>query len=165
MWVNALTTYGDMAYLTGFVLGILLAIHEADRGAMYMNCKRILIVDDERAFLRAVKKVLGCAEIKVDTVETKDEAIDLLEENVYTAVIADLRLTGSSGEEGLEIARFVHENRLETTVMLITGYGSEDVRQKAGIYGVEYYFEKPVSIDLLRDALEDRDWVNGNEDG
>jgi CheY-like chemotaxis protein len=47
-------------------------------------------------------------------------------------------------------------------MMLITAYGSSDVREKAGEFGVEYYFEKPVSIDLLREALEDLDWMNGN---
>jgi CheY-like chemotaxis protein len=127
-----------------------------------MCAKRILMVDDEAAFLCAVKKVLQCSEISVDTAETKEDALDLLTQNRYTAVIADLRLTGSSGEEGLEIARYAHENCPRTTMMLITAYGSSDVREKAGEFGVEYYFEKPVSIDLLREALEDLDWMNGN---
>jgi DNA-binding NtrC family response regulator len=133
---------------------------------MGMCAKRILMVDDETAFLRAVKKVLQCSDIMVDTAETKEDALDLLARNRYAAVIADLRLTGSSGEEGLEIARYAHENCPRTTMMLITAYGNSDVREKAGEFGVEYYFEKPVSIDLLREALEDLDWMNGkNSDG
>jgi len=148
--------------LVRFGLGILLAIHREDRRVIYMGSRRILIVDDESTFLCAIKKVIQSPNICVDTAETKEDAIGLLEKYRYTAVIADLRLTGSSGEEGLEIARFVHESRLDTTVMLITAYGSDDVRQKAGIYGVEYYFEKPVSIDLLREALDDLDWTNGD---
>jgi CheY-like chemotaxis protein len=144
-------------------LGILLAIHWTDRGIICMAMKRILIVDDESAFLCAVKKVMNGPEISVDTAETKDEAIDLMTKNTYAAVIADLRLTGSSGEEGLEIAQHVNENHPRTTMMLITAYGTSEVRQKAGEFGVEYYFEKPVSIDLLRNALQDLDWMNGSE--
>jgi ferredoxin len=128
-----------------------------------MSVKKILVVDDEEAFLCAVRKVLAGPELEVDTADAREDALGLLEKNRYTAVVADLRLTGSVGEEGLDIARFVHENLPDTTVMLITAYGSEEVRQKAGIYGVEYYFEKPVSIDMLRKALEDLDWVNGND--
>jgi DNA-binding NtrC family response regulator len=128
-----------------------------------MADKRILIVDDESTFLCAVKKVMQCPEICVDTAETKDEAIGLMGRNAYTAVIADLRLTGSSGEEGLEIAQHVHENHPRTTMMLITAYGTGEVREKAGEFGVEYYFEKPVSIDLLRQALDDLDWMNGTK--
>ena len=120
-----------------------------------MSAMRILIVDDESAFLSAVKKVLEGPDMKVDTVETKAEAEELVKLNRYSAVIADLRLTGSCGEEGLEIARFVKERSPDTEMMLITAYGSGDVRKKAGEAGVGFYFEKPVSIDLLREALSE----------
>jgi DNA-binding response OmpR family regulator len=122
---------------------------------------RVLVVDDECAFLCAIKKVLQCPDIDVDTAQTKQEADGLLLQHTYDAVIADLRLTGSAGEEGLEIARYVHENCPVTTMMLITAYGSGEVMAKAGELGVEFYFEKPVSIDLIREALEDGVAVNG----
>ena len=122
---------------------------------MPMSPMRILIVDDERAFLSAVKKVLESPGLKVDTAETKAEAEEMVTAHEYSAVIADLRLTGSCGEEGLEIARFVRERSPDTEIMLITAYGSGDVREKAGELGVDFYFEKPVSIDLLREALSE----------
>ena len=49
------------------------------------------------------------------------EADNLLKENIYQAVIVDLRLTGVHGEEGLEIIKYVKELHPQTNVILVTG--------------------------------------------
>ena len=76
--------------------------------------RRILIVDDEKAILLAFKKLLTSPNIMVDTAETIAEAENLLKKNIYDAVIADLRLTGANGEEGLEIIKYVKEFHSQT---------------------------------------------------
>jgi ActR/RegA family two-component response regulator len=111
-------------------------------------------VDDEAAILMAFKKLLQTKDITVDTAETMGEAEDLLKKNIYNAAIVDLRLTGVTGEEGLEIIKYIKEYCAQTHVILVTGYGSPKVMEKAQVLGAAFYFEKPVSGDTLRNALK-----------
>jgi len=119
--------------------------------------QRILIVDDEAAILLAFKKLLQTKDITVDTAETMGEAEKFLCKNFYDAAIVDLRLTGVTGEEGLEIIKYIKEFSAQTRVILVTGYGSPKVMEKAQALGAAFYFEKPVSGDTLRNALKSLD--------
>ncbi len=116
--------------------------------------KRILIVDDEKAILMAFKKLLRSENVEVDTAETMDEAENLLKNNIYNVAIVDLRLTGVMGEEGLIIIKYIKEFYSQTEVILVTGYGSSLVMEKAQAMGAAFYFEKPVSSQILKDALK-----------
>ncbi|MBN1470369.1 MAG: response regulator [Syntrophaceae bacterium] len=116
--------------------------------------QRILIVDDERAILLAYKKLLKSSTVDVDTAETIDDTEDLLKKNIYNAVIVDLRLTGVEGEEGLKIIKYVKEFCPQTNVILVTGYGSTAVMEKAYALGAAFYFEKPVSSEIMKIALK-----------
>jgi len=122
-------------------------------GKEEVMAKRILVVDDETAFLLGIKKVLGSTGAVTDIVETIEEAEKLILQNPYDILITDLRLTGVLGEEGLEIVRFVKENSPGTQCVLVTGYGSPEIRDKAKEQGVEFYFEKPVSPSQLLDVV------------
>lgn len=119
--------------------------------------QRILIVDDEKAILLAHKKLLKSSTVDVDTAESIDETQDLLKRNIYNAVIVDLRLTGIEGEEGLEIIKSVKQFYPQTHVILVTGYGSAAVMEKAYALGAAFYFEKPVSSEILKIALKSLD--------
>ena len=119
--------------------------------------QRILIVDDEKAILLAFKKLLKSPNIDVDTAETIGETEDLLKRNIYNAAIVDLRLTGVDGEEGLKIMKHIKEFYPQTNVILVTGYGSSAVMEKAQALGAAFYFEKPVSIEILKNALKSLD--------
>jgi len=121
--------------------------------------QRILIVDDEKAILLAFKKLLRSPNIDVDTAETIGETEDLLKRNIYNAAIVDLRLTGVDGEEGLKIMKHIKEFYPQTNVILVTGYGSSAVMEKAQALGAAFYFEKPVSIEILKNALKSLDII------
>jgi DNA-binding NtrC family response regulator len=123
-------------------------------GKEAIMAKRILVVDDETAFLLGIKKVLGSTGAQTDIVETIEEAEKLILQNPYDILITDLRLTGVLGEEGLEIIRFVKENSPRTQCVLVTGFGSPEIRDKAKEQGVEYYFEKPVMPSQLLDVVK-----------
>lgn len=116
--------------------------------------QRILIVDDEIAILLAFKKILQSPDIEVDTAETIDEAEALLKDNSYNVAIVDLRLTGVDGEEGLKIIKHIKEFYSQTEVILVTGYGNSIIMEKAQARGAAFYFEKPVSSEVLKDALK-----------
>jgi len=116
--------------------------------------KHLLLIDDEPTILMAFKKLLQNCEVSVDTAESIEYAKDLLSERPYDAVIADLRLSGFSGQEGLEIIHYVKERHPETEIILITAYGNHEVMKMARNLGAAFYFEKPVSTNVLKGALK-----------
>ena len=116
--------------------------------------QRILFVDDEKSLLFASKKLLNRDQIEVDTAETKDEALAMIAENEYDVVITDIRLTGVFGKEGLDILRYIKKHKPQIKVILITGYGSPELGKKAIALGADFYFEKPVSNFVLKDAMK-----------
>lgn len=118
-----------------------------------MESQRILIVDDEPAFLFGMQRLLRKSGMAVDTAGTKDQAMELLEVKEYGAVVTDIMLDGTSKREGFEIAGFVKKHRLGTRVVVITGYADTESKRAAAKLGVYSYIEKPVDIAALRNVL------------
>ena len=114
---------------------------------------RILIVDDDVATLFAYKKLIEREGIGVDVCESLDEAIELIKSHPYYAIVADLRLAGTDNMDGLEVLRTVRERRMDTKVIIVTGYGNKEIEQKALDMGASYYFEKPVLPSAILKAL------------
>ncbi len=118
-----------------------------------MNKKYILIVDDEIGVLLAYKKILSDDDIDVHTADTIEQAEKLLKVQHYDAVIADLRLTGILGKEGLELIRFIKDFSPDTECILVTAYGSPEIEKEAYEAKASFYFEKPLEPRKLIDAL------------
>ena len=116
---------------------------------------RILLVDDEKAVLFAYKKILQRINVQIDVAETKDESYALLALNRYDAAILDLNLGEFSQYDGLAILQHIKKAHPMTSVIMVTGHGSDDVRERAYQIGVDHYFEKPISTIRLREALVD----------
>ena len=114
---------------------------------------RILVIDDEEAILLALKKLLTRPCIEVDTSESVEHSIKLIEKNIYNVVIADLRLSGTLGQEGFEIISRVKKVSPRSIIALVTAYGSSDIQQKAASLGADFYFEKPVTVEHLNTII------------
>jgi DNA-binding NtrC family response regulator len=118
------------------------------------DLKRVLIVDDEVGFLISCKKVMQCDKVSVDTVDTYDGAIHYLDLNRYDAVISDIRLENMNRKEGLSILNHIKSNYPDTKVLMITGHGSDDLMREAAHLHADSYFEKPVSLNVLKGWLK-----------
>ena len=116
--------------------------------------KRILIVDDEDQTLLVFTRLLRRLSYPVDAARTAEEALQVISANDYRVVVTDLRLSGVSGEEGLDILRCARAKSTDTEVIVVTGYGNPGAMSKAYQLGAAYYFEKPVHPDALLGALE-----------
>ena len=66
---------------------------------------RILVVDDEKAMLLAVRGVLGREGYQVETASSGEAALPLIETGNFHVVITDLSLKGLNGMQVLEYAR------------------------------------------------------------
>ena len=113
----------------------------------------ILLVDDEKPVLNALKKAFSRYHMEADVAESLDEARELLERNAYRVVVTDLGLTKMEGREGLALVRQVRNRRPDAHVILITGHGTQEVVTEAYRMGATCYFEKPVSAHLLMEAV------------
>ncbi len=120
-----------------------------------MDNKRVLIVDDEVAFLVSIKKLLQSFEFEIHTAETLREAMDLLSKYNFYAVVTDLRLSTVMGKEGFEILKYIRQHIPATIVIILTGYGGGEAMETAYALGANVYLEKPVPADVLRGILED----------
>ena len=105
--------------------------------------KRMLIIDDERPILFAMKDYFSRYGYGVDCASEMEEAKALLVNYAYSVVIADMRLTGIGGVEGLEIVGFVKERCPQTQIILLTAYGSPEIEAEAYRQGVSALLHKP----------------------
>ncbi len=116
--------------------------------------KRILIVDDEPAVLLSFGKLLRFPGAEIEVASTAGDALALIEAQPFDVALLDVRLTGSDGQEGLGLMKAIKDRSPATRVILITGYGSPAVMEAALDLGADFYFEKPVSYSVLREALQ-----------
>jgi DNA-binding response OmpR family regulator len=115
---------------------------------------RILVVDDEEAILFAFKKVLSGPSTVVDTAQSFEEALKLLQYKSYMAVIADLRLTGAAKKEGLEVIKEAKRMQSDCRVLVVTAYGENGTREQVAELGADHYLEKPVSPRKVKEVLQ-----------
>lgn len=115
---------------------------------------KVLLVDDERAFLLGMKNILQKRKILIDTAETYEHAMALLKNYSYNIVVTDIHLTRTTQEEGLEILRYIKEHTPDSKGIVITGCGDPAVLAKAFSLGASYCFEKPFPLLELQNALK-----------
>ena len=114
---------------------------------------RILIVDDEPAICFAYRKLLENELLGFDICESVEAAIALLNKNTYLAVISDVRFAGSDNKDGVYFVSILRKVQPQAKVILVTGYGSDELKKSAHELGVSHYFEKPVKPSLILSLL------------
>ena len=119
-----------------------------------MDQKKVLLVDDETAFLLSARKVLEGPDLSIDTVDNFEAAIEMIDSRHYDIVVTDIRLTDVTSREGMDILRYVTERHPGTRVILLTGYGSPEIMEKAYAMGAVNYLEKPLSGSILKSILK-----------
>lgn len=118
--------------------------------------KRILIVDDEPTIQLTLSYALRAAGFDVVTASRLESAEAALERYPFDAVIADIRMSGILGVDGLELLSYIKRHWPETGVIIMTAYGSEEIRQDALARGASWYYDKPIDIADLINRLADR---------
>jgi DNA-binding NtrC family response regulator len=117
------------------------------------SVKKILVIDDEDSILFAFSKVLAGPHVEIHTAETLNEALALLQKNTYNVVIADLRLSGTSNFEGFTVISAVSETQKECKIIIMTAYGDEKTKEQVFSLGADFYLEKPVSPQKIKELI------------
>ncbi|MFP6663001.1 MAG: sigma-54 dependent transcriptional regulator [Deltaproteobacteria bacterium] len=120
----------------------------------------ILVVDDEAAIGIAIQRLLSREGYAVDTCTSGEDATVKLGRTPYHLVITDLSMKGMCG---MELLAWIRQNSPETSVIMITAYGSEKTAVDAMKLGASDYVPKPFDNDelvlkvrRLLEALADR---------
>ena len=103
----------------------------------------LLVVDDEESILFAMGEYFRLRGCEVDCAREAEEAEALLAHRHYSAVVADLRLTGSYGTEGLQLVSDVCRRSRGTRVVLLTAHGSREIEAEALRRGADALLHKP----------------------
>ena len=106
----------------------------------------ILIVDDEESILFAMGQYIMAHGCTVDTASELEEAQAMLTSIRYHLVVADLRLSGIHGSEGLDLVRMVRECCPHTRVIVLTAYGSPELQHEAMRRGADAVLHKSMPL-------------------
>ena len=112
---------------------------------------RVLIVDDDAAFARALARGLERAGYEAAVALDTEGALAALDETPFDRACVDLRL---GAESGLDLLEALLERRPGLIVVVLTGYASIATAVEATRRGARDYRAKPVGVAEVIAALE-----------
>ena len=112
---------------------------------------KILIVDDDKAFLQIIAERIQKRGMEVSTAESAAAALQLLEEQSYDAVILDLMMPETGGIEAFKI---IQERQPEIQVIFVSGHPSVSKGIEAMKDGAMGFLPKPIDINDLIEKIK-----------
>lgn len=115
---------------------------------------KILVIDDEAAIRRILREILEHEQYQVGDAASAIEALPLVKENEYDAILCDIKMPQMDGIEFLEEAKKISD----APVIMISGHGTIDTAVEAIKKGAFDYISKPPDLNrlliTLRNALD-----------
>ena len=111
---------------------------------------KILVVDDEPGMREVLRIHLADEGHDVVVAASGDAALKALSETHFDLVITDLVMRGG---DGYVVMEYLDGKRLDTAVIVITGYGSTDSAVEALRRGASDYVQKPFEMALMSLAV------------
>jgi DNA-binding NtrC family response regulator len=106
---------------------------------------RILVVDDDTSLRRVMKMQLEEAGYEVSIASDGNQAYTMLKDLQPTLIVTDLRMPTS----GLELLGRITQEEIQTTVIVITAFGTVETAVEAMKMGAYDYVTKPLDFDAL----------------
>jgi DNA-binding NtrC family response regulator len=110
----------------------------------------ILIVDDEEHTRLALARLLEKENFLTYCASSGEEALEVLKKNQVDIVVSDLKLPKMNG---IELLKTVKKKTPNTSIILITGYGSIQTAVMAMKEGAYDYIVKPLDFDVLKKVI------------
>jgi PAS domain S-box-containing protein len=117
------------------------------------NCRRVLVVDDERALLRTLGEELG-RQHDVTCTASGSDAIDLILNGAFDAVVCDVMMPSTSGIEIFNAVRAKRPGLEKRFVFMTAGACTQPAREfLASVPNRK--IEKPFTCGELEDAIDE----------
>jgi len=116
-----------------------------------MEDLKILLVDDEKDFIRSLSERLEMRDLKTGVAFNGEEALAAIKDINPGIILLDLKMPGMSG---LEVLALVKKTYPHIEVIMLTGHGTEregDIARRLGAFD---YLQKPVKLDHLLKTLK-----------
>jgi sigma-B regulation protein RsbU (phosphoserine phosphatase) len=110
-----------------------------------VDTARILVADDQRDLVDALRLLLKSEGIAVDAVHSPDAALAAVRTSPFDLILMDLNYTGdtTSGREGIDLLGRLQAVDASLPVVVMTGWGSIDLAVEAMRRGVRDFVQKP----------------------
>jgi len=114
----------------------------------------ILILDDDPMITEGIaagleregRTIILCNDV---------ESAELIVERMHPShIVADIRISGPFGYEGLDFIRFAKEHERESRIILISGDASEALQLEASARGASAFLQKPFTIAELEATID-----------
>jgi DNA-binding NtrC family response regulator len=121
--------------------------------------KSILIVEDEETLRESLERIFVKEGFDVDTAESAEKGLGLLEKTIYDVIISDIILPGM---DGIELLSKVRQDSPDQIFIVMTAYASLETAVKALRGGAYDYIMKPIMHEeikqVVKNALQQR-WL------
>jgi DNA-binding NtrC family response regulator len=107
---------------------------------------KVLLVDDEEAFVNTLAQRLKMRELNVNTVYDGEQALSIVKSQEPDVMVLDLKMPGLHGMDVLKEIRKAYPNM---QVIILTGHGTEKDEEEARRLGGFDFLRKPADIDTL----------------
>ena len=116
------------------------------------NTIKILMVDDEIKFLKAVSDRLNLKGFEVTTATNGDDAIEAADKGGFDVAVVDLQMPGIDGAQVLKILK---QNHKFIEIIMLTGHATLDSAVECTKLGAFKYLEKPYEFEKLVEVLKE----------
>ncbi|MBR9979582.1 MAG: response regulator [Desulfatitalea sp.] len=120
---------------------------------------RILLVDDNAAFIDTIQDILEEEGYRVETAPSGETAVESVRREAFDLVLMDIKMPGMNGVESFLRMKDVDPH---IQVLLFTAYALDDLIEEAKSNGVLAVLKKPLDIDRLFTFLEETRWRREN---
>lgn len=131
---------------------------------MNRTSAHLLVVDDDPVTIDLLNEVLSQEGYHVSTALSGEEAITKGTDDLFDIIITDVRM---GEKDGMQVLRFFKKNAPDTTVIMITAFGSIETAIEAIREGAYDYISKPFKLDEIKftvqRALEQRRLIQENK--
>jgi DNA-binding NtrC family response regulator len=107
---------------------------------------KVLLVDDEEAFVNTLAQRLKMRELNVNTVYDGEQALAKVKSEEPDVMVLDLKMPGLHGMDVLKEIRKAYPNM---QVIILTGHGTEKDEEEARRLGGFDFLRKPADIETL----------------
>ena len=128
---------------------------------MSADTPHILVVDDEADLRELLVITIGRMKLKATAAESLAAAKKALDEQTFNLCLTDMNLGDGTG---LELLQYISRHCPEMPTAVITAYGSMETATDAMKFGAYDFIAKPVSLDRLRQLIEDGLGISEVED-
>jgi len=111
-----------------------------------MPSNRVLIIDDEENMLHMLKTILTKEGYEIITATNGIEGLKKIEANSFNTVLCDLRMPEM---DGLSFLKAIKGKKIDSTIIMMSAYGTIDLAIQAMKLGAYDYISKPFKPDEI----------------